>query len=162
MFLTKHKMKIRIACMFRIIRSLPCGAVLALLVVLVGGCGGSSSSGSGYSLTKTEYLRQGNEFCAEVATQQLQAVESFDGRGAGAGEMEEVVEAVLGPIKDVTDELSSLEGPAAQTKSVKVYVVKLEAAIAKAETNPAAAVNGSVFKSANAAAERAGLRACVL
>jgi hypothetical protein len=47
-------------------------------------------------------------------------------------------------------------------KAVKGYVSKLEAAIAKAEAKPTAAVNGAVFKSANLAAERAGLGSCVI
>ena len=134
-------------------------ALLMLLAFLVSACGGSSDP---EPLTKAEFFKQGNETCAEVAPQQRAAVESFDGSEAGEGEMEEVVAAALGPVKDMAGELSSLEGPPAATKAVKVYVAQLEAAIAKAEAKPASAVSGTAFMQANVAAERAGLPACVI
>ena len=131
---------------------------LVLVALLVAACGSSDPE----PLTKAEFLKHGNEICAQVATQQRAAVEEFDGAEAGGGEMEEVVVAVLGPVKDMAGELTSLEAPPAQTKAVKVYVAVLDNGIAAAEAKPAAAVSGVAFKKANVAAERAGLPACVI
>jgi hypothetical protein len=131
---------------------------LSFSAVLISACGSSDPG----PLTKAEFLKQGSALCSQLAGKQREAIDSFDGSKASAGEMEEVVAAALGPVKDLAGELRSLEGPRAATKAVKVYAIKLEAAVTKAEANPPVAVSGVVFESANKAAERAGLRACVI
>jgi hypothetical protein len=76
--------------------------------------------------------------------------------------MEELVAATVSPMKSMGEELSELEGPAAQEKAVKVYVKALNRGIAKVEAKPGEAVNGAVFDGANAAAQAAGLPACTI
>jgi hypothetical protein len=124
---------------------------------LVAACGSSSSD----PLTKAEFVKQGNEICAQASSQRREDVKNFED-GAGAAGMEELVSTALSPIKDMGGELSSLEGPAAQMKAVKVYVAKLEGGIAKVEAKPSEAISGSAFEGANAAAQRAGLPACTI
>lgn len=132
-------------------------ACLILLAILVAACGSSSSG----PLTKAEFVKQGNEICAQASSQRQEDVKNFEGEGGAAG-MEELVSAALGPIKDMAGELSSLEAPPAQMKAVKAYVAKLNHGIAMVEAKPAEAISGSPFEGANAAAQSAGLPACTI
>jgi hypothetical protein len=128
------------------------------VAILVAACGSSSSD----PLTKAEFVKQGNEICAQATSQRREDAKNFEGSGTGAAGMEELVAATLKPIEEMGGELSSLEAPPAQSKAVKVYVAKLNAGIAKVEADPAEAVNGAVFEGANAAAQSAGLPACTI
>lgn len=132
-------------------------ACLILVAILVAACGSSSSD----PLTKAEFVKQGNEICAQASSQQQEDVKNFEGEGGAAG-MEELVSAALSPIKDMAGELSSLEASPAQMKAVKVYVAKLDQGISTVEAKPTEAINGSAFEGANAAAQRAGLPACTI
>jgi hypothetical protein len=131
--------------------------LLAIVALVVAACGSSSSG----PLTKAEFVKQGNEICAQATGQRREDVKNVEGEGGAAG-MEELVAATLKPIEEMGSELSSLEGPGAQMKAVKAWVAKLNAGIAKVEAKPAEATNGAVFESADEAARSAGLPACTV
>lgn len=133
-------------------------AFLVLVAILVAACGSSSSD----PLTKAEFVKQGNEICAQATSQRREDAKNFEGSGTGAAGMEELVAATLEPITGMGEELSSLEAPPAQMKAVRVYVAKLNAGIAKVEAKPSEAISGTAFEGANAAAQAAGLPACTI
>lgn len=133
-------------------------ALLVLVAISVAACGSSSSD----PLTKAEFVKQGNEICAQASSQRLEDAKNFEDSGTGAEGMGELISATLKPIEEMGGELSSLEAPPAQMKAVKKYVAQLDAGIAKIEAKPAEATNGAVFDGANAAAAQAGLPACTI
>jgi hypothetical protein len=132
-------------------------AFFVLVALLVAACGSSGSD----PLTKSEFLKQGNEICAQASSQRREDVKNFEGEGGAAG-MEELVSTAISPIRDMAGELRSLEAPPAQMKAVKVYVAKLDQGIAKVEAKPSEAISGSPFEGANTAAQSAGLPACTI
>jgi hypothetical protein len=129
-----------------------------LVAVLIVGCGSSGSD----PLTKAEFLKRGNEICAQSKTQRRDNAKNFETDATGAAGMAQLVDTTLIPLKEMGGELSSLEAPPVQMKAVKVYVTKLDRGIAKVEAKPIEAISHSPFEGANGAAHRAGLPACTV
>jgi hypothetical protein len=132
--------------------------VPVLVAVLIVGCGSSSSD----PLTRAEFLKRGNEICAQSTTQRRDKAKNFETDATGAAGMAQLVDTTLIPLKKMAGELGSLEAPPLQMKAVKVYVTKLDHGIAKVEAKPIEAISGAPFEGANGAARSAGLPACTV
>jgi hypothetical protein len=141
------------------------------LALVAAGCGGDDDDTSTTaSLTKAEFLKQGNAICA-AGNQKIDAgfeeyIKKHDiGRNEEPtpAQMEELAETVLLPqIKEQVEGVKSLPAPSGDEADVEAIVTAAEEAIEKAEDDPASiATEGSgPFGKANALARDYGLTVC--
>jgi hypothetical protein len=127
-------------------KSHPALLVIFLAAVLAGiGCGSSSddssdggSGGSGGSLTKAEFIKQGDQLCVKADKEKQAKIEAFtEAEGSGPENVltardEEgfMLTAVLPPIQAETEELEALGVPDPQAQAI---IDGMEKAIAQSE-----------------------------
>lgn len=157
--------------------SKPLMALLAAVValVIIAGCGGGSDSSSSNesttsSLTKTEFLKQGNAICANGNKEIEEGFEKF-GKAHGFSkknqptqtELEEAAEEVLIPnIRREIDDIRALGAPSGEEGEVEAVLAAAEKGLEKGEENPGAMIEEGEgpFKEANALAREYGLVKC--
>ena len=118
--------------------------VVALVAValLAAGCGSSddSTTDSTTSLTKAEFLKQGNAICAAGNKEIEEAFEelSFDEKkGPSTAELEEITEDTLAPsVSKQIDELRELGAPSGDEETVNTILDNAEAAVEEIEEDP--------------------------
>lgn len=132
-------------------------ALVAFLVVA--GCGGSDSS---TPLTKAEFAKRGTEICETAASGRTQASKEAAKQSGSGGTKEgkEITEALLDPVRKMTEELAELTPPKNQAKALEALVSALEAGIAKIEAEPAGGETASAFSKANELTKEVDLTAC--
>lgn len=139
---------------------------LTFLAVLVAmGCGGSDETSS---LTKSQFVKQGNSICEDARRQQLAGVKKFIGeqpanfKSTEASQRELVAEAGFPPISAATEQLSELEAPAGDESEVAAIVEGLEEALAatESELNQLTKESPSPFTDVNELADEYGLTSC--
>lgn len=128
-----------------------------LVAALAAGCGGGgddssgdgTDSGSSSSLTKAEFIKQGDEICAQGdAAIEEEANEFADENGIDTenpteAEQEEVVEQVIGPaIKRQSEEIADLGPPQGEEEAVEEIVAAVGRGAEEFEEDPKAVVNG--------------------
>jgi hypothetical protein len=141
--------------------------VIGLLTVAsIGGCGAGSGSSSipGGPLSKTAFVRLGNEICTKAEKRRNEGLkEAAEDAGAGgSAELKSLVDLALESVGGAAEELSELRPPASRREAMQALVMSLEAEMKKLGAAPSEAVSSSSFKASNAAARRAGLPACVI
>jgi hypothetical protein len=141
-------------------------AVGALALVAVG-CGSSddSTTDSTASLTKAEFLKQGNAICAAGNKEINKGFEelSFDDKkGPSAAEIEEVAESTLVPsITKQIGEIRDIGIPSGEEDTVEVFLDNAEAAVEEVESDPSSiAGNKDPFADVNEEANEIGLVKC--
>ncbi|HUC00450.1 MAG TPA: hypothetical protein VMS11_11540 [Solirubrobacterales bacterium] len=149
----------------------------ALVVALVAaGCGGggddssgdSTDSGSPSSLTKAEFIKQGDEICAEGDAAIEEEANEFaeengiDTENPSEAEQEEVVEQVLGPaIKRQSEEIADLGPPQGEEEAVEEIVAAVGRGAEEIEEDPKAVVNGeNPLAEASKLAKAYGFKQC--
>lgn len=141
-------------------RKLAAGVAAALVAFLVvTGCGGSDSS---TPLTKAEFAKRGTEICETAASARMRASKEATKQSGSGGtkEGEEITEALLDPVRKMTEELAELTPPKNEAKAFEALVSTLEAGIAKVEAEPAGGETASAFSKANELAKEVDLTAC--
>jgi hypothetical protein len=132
------------------------GSLVAVL--LVPGCGGSSS-GSG-SLTKTEFITAANAICSSAEEERKEALQGVSGENPEAVEL---TNSALPAVEKMTEELGDLGPPPGDGQKVQEIVAAYEAGIKRIEADPGnltAAINA--FTKANQLAEDYGLTDCAI
>lgn len=137
--------------------------LLALLVAV--GCGGSDETSS---LTKAQFVKQGNSICEDARRRQLSGVKKFLGerppnfKSTEASQRELVAEAGFPPIGAATEELSELEAPTGDESEVAAIVEGLEDALAttESELDQLTKESASPFTEVNELADEYGLTSC--
>jgi hypothetical protein len=123
--------------MFRIVMSTFALSVAALLCA---GCGGGSSSGQ--SVSKAQFIKQGDQICTKADQAQLaglkelqqeQHVEALEDRNY---EEKVITQVGLPPLRAEHEELSQLTLPTDGEKQAQEVIEDLGAAIEKAEAEP--------------------------
>jgi len=138
--------------------------VLAAAMLGVFGCGGSDS---GSSLTKAEFIKQGNQICRQGNEQRVQAkAQKQKDLGLQPGEIatpaqhKQIVEATLGPYEEATERLQDLV-PSDQAEKVEPLIEAREkvgeTVLASSATSTA---NLGAIKKANELALQYGLEEC--
>jgi hypothetical protein len=138
----------------------------ALVVLVVAGCGGSGNDSS-TPLTKSQYLKRGNQVCKKGLEEKDQAVK------AGLEEiprdqfpklsqqnLKKLGEAALPALQEAVTELAELPPPAEDKAEVEKFVGQLESAAKKTEANPALLAQGDPFREGGNAAKAYGLEDC--
>ena len=149
-------------------------AALAALA-LIAGCGGGSDSSSSTeaaksSLTKAEFLKQGNAICARGNKEIGEGFEEFGKEHhlskknqPTQAQLEEAAEEVLIPkIRHELDEIRALGAPSGEEAEVEAVLAAAEKGLAKGEENPGAMIEEGEgpFEEANELAREYGLVKC--
>lgn len=143
---------------------------VAAIVVIVAGCGSSSSDTTAASLTKSEFIAKANAICkkgnAEVESE-FQAYAKKNGLKENAepstAQGVELAETILTPnIKGQSEELRALGAPSGDEEEITAMLDSLDQGVEEAEADPEALFAGKSepFKDASQKAQKYGLTAC--
>jgi hypothetical protein len=130
----------------------------------------TSSDSTASSLTKAEFINQGDAICKKGNEAVNSEAEEFakesgiDTSKPTTAEQEEVVSEVVGPaIRQEAEEISALSAPGGDEKEVKSIVEAVEAGAEEAEESPSSLVEGETggpFAEANKLAKEYGFKVC--
>jgi len=130
-------------------------------VALLGGCGGGDDEAS---LTKAEFIKQGDAICAEAEEKKNAALEKAfqkkENQSSQKAVQERLVtEVALPPVATMAEELADLGAPDDQASAI---VEGYEEAVEEIEADPAAAVASEEgpFKEPNELAADYGFKEC--
>lgn len=144
-------------------------AALAALALIIAGCGGGSdSTETTSSLTKAEFVKQGNAICAKGNEEIEEAFEEF-GKEHGfskekepsKAELEEAVETVL--IPKISKEIESIRALGPPDEEAEAVLDAAEEALEKGEEDPKQFLkeeNAGPFAKANKLSREYGLTKC--
>jgi hypothetical protein len=147
-------------------------AALAALALIVAGCGGGSdSTESTSSLTKAEFVKQGNALCAKGNKEIGEGFEKFakehgfsKEKEPSQAELVEAVETVLIPkISKEIESIRALGTPAEGGAEAEAVLDAAEEALEKGEEDPsvmASEESAGPFAKANKLAREFGLTKC--
>jgi hypothetical protein len=143
--------------------------VAAIMVVVVG-CGGSSSDTTTASLTKAQFIAQGNAICKKGSTKVEAEFEDFAKKNGIEGNKEpttaeevELAETILTPnVKSQSEELRALGAPSGDEDEITAMLDSLDQGVEEAEADPEGLIEGKSepFKDASQKAQKYGLSAC--
>lgn len=139
----------------------------AVIAVIAAGCGGGSSSASTSSLTKAEFIKQGDKTCAkgneEIEEGFKESKAGEEGKEPSKAEAVELSETVLLPaVKKESEELRALGVPS-DGGEITTILDELDEAIEEGEENPEALVSSEseeIFGPVNKLATKYGFKVC--
>jgi len=134
---------------------------LAILVaLLVVGCGG----GSDETVTKSDFVRQGNAICGKWQQARGQAFREVNSKfkpPVTQAKREEAILFVLEPYEDAIEGLKELDPPAGEEEEVEAIIDAMEEGFNQAKANPGTLVSSSApFSKGNKLTEEYGLKEC--
>lgn len=146
-------------------------AVLAALVALaaiVAGCGGGDDSDtSGDSLTKAEFIKQGDAICEKANKQSEAEAEKFSKENdfslerPSKEQLEEAVTEILVPnFNRQVEDLKALEAPEGDEEQAEEIISSLDDAAAEIEEDPSLVFEEQVLKEPAELAEDYGFEVC--
>ena len=146
-------------------------AALAAVALIVTGCGSdNSTTDTTASLTKAEFLKQGNAICAagnkEINTEFEKFFEenefSKKNQPTQADFEEGAEEIVIPSIRNQIDELEELEAPEGEEEKYEALFENAEAQLEKGEEDPSLLTdeNNDLFAGVNKEAKALGLGSC--
>jgi hypothetical protein len=135
---------------------------LAVLAVLVAaGCGGS---GSDETVTKADFVRQGNAICGKWQQARTAAFSEINQRfkpPVTQAKREKAILFVLKPYGEALEGLKELDPPAGEEEKVEAMLDTVEKGWAQAKADPASLISSTVaFKKSNKLFEEYGLKEC--
>jgi hypothetical protein len=140
-------------------------AALLLGVVFGTGCGSSDDA----TLTKAEFVQQGDAICQKAQTEKQESLTAEFAKKTKSGttfskaeEQELITDLALPPIQRMTEELSDLDAP--EGKEPEAFIAALEKAVQEVEDDPAAALTKSeeIFAESDKRAKALGFKVCSL
>lgn len=146
--------------------------VLALAAAIVAGCGDSDDSGSEtteatVTLTKAEFIKQGDAICEEANEQNETEAEEFaEDNGftleeATDEQLEEAITEVLVPsLNQQVEDIAALGAPQGDEEQVEKIVVSLEGGAGEIEDEPSRAFEGEPLKESSRLAKDYGFEVC--
>jgi hypothetical protein len=130
--------------------------------VFAAGCGDDDSSAS---LTKAEFVKQGDAICKEANKEGADALGAYLKKEAGGGlpnpeQEQELISTVVVPLlQKQVDGLNDLGIP--EDKKVSEFVEELESVLTEAEENPVGTTaSGTPFAESESMAQALGFEAC--
>jgi hypothetical protein len=146
------------------------GGALAVSLLAAGCGGGSDSNSSTASLTKAEFLKQGNAICKHGNMEIEAEFEKFvkehhlsQNKQPTQAQLTEASETFLIPmIRKEVDQLKALGAPEGEEAKVDAIIEAAEESLETAEANPTSLTseNGGPFTKTNKLAKEYGLTAC--
>jgi hypothetical protein len=144
---------------------------LLFLAALAASCGSSSSGSESPSLTKAEFIKQGDAICERGQKEFAGEVEAFTKEKKWnpsitltSAQQEEVIRAVFVPsLQAQADELEKLGVPSGEEGQANAIVEELQSALAEAEDDPSKLLGPSPGSLATAAdlARKFGFKVCL-
>jgi hypothetical protein len=143
-------------------------AALVAIAALIAGCGGGGdTTDETVTLTKTEFIKQGDAICEQSGDQSEKEAEEFaeengfDLEKASNEQLEEAVAAVLVPtLRQQAEEIDALGAPEGDEELVEEIVVSLEGATDEIENDPGVVFKEEVFDEPNELAQDYGFKVC--
>ena len=145
------------------------GAVVAF-AALAAGCGSSSTTDSGASLSKAEFVKQGNAICEagnkEINTgfEEFSKENEFSKKNQPTqADFEEGAQEIVVPsVSKQIDQIRELGAPEGEEEKVEAFLENAEAQLEKGEEDPSllADENNNLFASVNKEGKALGLTAC--
>jgi hypothetical protein len=142
-------------------------ALVATAVVAAGCGGGDETTDETVTLTKTEFIKQGDAICkkgddqSEKEAEEFAEDNDFSLEKASKEQLEETVGEVLVPsLERQAEELDALGAPEGDEKKVEAIIVSLEDATAKIEDDPGLIFQGKVLEKPSKLAEDYGFKVC--
>jgi hypothetical protein len=143
-------------------------AVLAAVSLLIAGCGGGSDDTTS-SLTRAQFVKQGNTLCKKSEEEKGKAlsalISKLDPNKPVTMKRKEqlVLTVVLPPYEQTTKDLENLGVPDGDEEEVEAILAARQEATAKTKADPSVAVNSvQDFEKANKLAAKYGLTSCVV
>lgn len=138
-----------------------------LALVLVAGCGSDDDEGSEETLTKVEFIKQGDQICekteerSETEAEEFAEENGFNLENASEAELEEAVAEVLVPtLNQQIEEIDALGVPEGDEETVEEIIVALEDGSAAVEDDPSVVFEGKPLKDASRLAKAYGFEVC--
>jgi hypothetical protein len=146
-------------------------AALGAIALIAAGCGSdSSTTDSTASLTKAEFLKQGNAICAAGNKEINSEFEKFfeenefskKNQPTQADFEEGAEEIVIPSVRKQIDELEELEAPEGEEEKYEALFENAEAQLEKGEEDPSLLTdeNNDLFAGVNKEAKALGLGSC--
>lgn len=144
-------------------------AALAVISMIVAGCGGSDDSTDSSGLTKAEFLKQGNAICAKGNKEIEKGFEEFgtenglENKQPSKAQLTEAIETVVLPaVSDQVEGIEGLEPPSGEEAKVEEITDAAAEAVEKGEEDPVALTTEKAdpFAKANELANDYGLTKC--
>jgi hypothetical protein len=143
-------------------------AALVALAAIVAGCGnGGDTTEETVTLTKTEFIKQGDAICkqgndaSEKEAEEFAEENDFDLEKASKEQLEEAVGEVLVPnLEQQVEELDALGAPKGDEDKVEAIIASLEEATGEIEDDPGIVFKGDVLKKPSKLADEYGFKVC--
>ena len=145
-------------------------ACIVPFALIAAGCGSSNDTTSTASLTKAQFLKQGNAICAAGNKEINEGFKSFFEKSnlkkneePSKAQKEEAAETILIPaIRKDVDGIRALGAPEGEEEQVEEILDAAEEALEKVESDPTAAFNenNDAFANVNKMSSEYGLTAC--
>ncbi|HEU4739483.1 MAG TPA: hypothetical protein VFS54_10445 [Solirubrobacterales bacterium] len=140
----------------------------AALAALVAGCGGGDeTTDETVTLTKAEFIKQGDAICKESGDQSEKEAEEFAEENgftlekASTEQLEEAVaEVLVSTLRQQADEISALGAPEGDEDQVEEIIASLESATDEIEDEPKLVFEEKVFDKPNELAQDYGFKVC--
>lgn len=140
-------------------------AGLMALALLVAGCGGGDET---TSLTRSQFLKQGNAMCEEQEERRNQAIQdAIKGKDQTKllplAQREEVVLTILPAYEEIPEKLEALGPPEGDEEKVEAIAEAMEKAASDVKSDPGKALEStSQFTQANKLSIEYGLTNCAI
>ena len=145
-------------------------AAVMALAAIAAGCGSSSDDDSTevtVALTKTEFIKQGDEICkqaeedSEAEAEEFAEENDFVLEKASKEQLEEAIDQVLVPaLNGQVEEIKALGAPEGDEEQVEAIIVALEDGADEVADDPGLAFEGKPLKKATELAEDYGFKVC--
>ena len=142
-------------------------ALIALGALVTGCGGGDETTDETVTLTKAEFIEQGDAICRKSSDQSEKEAEEFAEENDFALEkatneqLEEAVSEILVPsLNQQAEELDALGAPEGDEETVGEIVVSLEGAADEIEDDPSLVFEGKVLEEPGELAKEYGFKAC--
>lgn len=139
-----------------------------VLAALVAGCGGGDeTTDETVTLTKAEFIKQGDAICqkgndqSEKEAEEFAEENDFELEKASDEQLEEAVSEVLvANLRGQLDELEALGAPEGDEEQVEEIIDSLEGATEEIEDDPGVVFDGEVLKEPGELAQDYGFKVC--
>lgn len=133
------------------------------LALLAAGCGGNDST----SLTKAEFIKQGDAICKETDKSQNQKIRAYLAENpktpSTKANTEKVISVAFPQIKAEVEELAALDPPSGDEEEIEAIVAGVEEGLEEAEKNPVSTNKtgaGNPFDEVGKLARKYGFKEC--
>ena len=139
----------------------------ALALVVVAGCGSDDDEGGEETLTKVEFIKQGDQICekaeerSETEAEEFAEENGFELEKASEEQIEEAIVEVLVPaLNQQAEEIQALGAPEGDEERVEEIVTALEDGATEVADDPSLAFEGQPLKDASKLAKDYGFEVC--